>query len=655
MKKIYSNRFLLTLVIAVVGLLCGCSERIVNDRPAENVPLQMKTTFTTGAAVDEIASFTLTVEAEDIDPTIRMELPLVDGQFQAEISVPAGRNRVFTLLALDPDGVVLYRGVTVMDVFPSSSGTPPTITIALLPEVPMIRITPHFRELDMGATFSFDVEVFNLPDLDEISYEFSHYSRVADLDSVTRPASLDAIAYFSYDITQQETGQIAYLYITQVEQEGTLVNNRGYAALGTFYFTSYTDDILELADVDLYLTIQALFADSEGYAVVIPLEEVTVDAAASIRLLRKTWELEYGGYGSDIGYDIIEISDGGFVIAGQYTPGDISEPFLMKIDSLGTYKWGHTFIYDNAGEGAFQALAATSDGGFIMTGYAYVYGDTSSYDVYLAKADAAGNLVWDTVFGESYPSESAYDVIETSDGGYVLCAEKEDSVLLIKTDANGVFAWQTTYKDTVTERHGYHPYSLVQTTDGGYLIAGELAWYSQESGNAFLMKTNATGNFSWLREYDFGNNSEFRDIIRASDGNYVVTGTQDDDVYLAQINVSGDILWDNTYGGSYYDYGYSVDEAANGGFLVTGIYDNYDLGRSYDIYLIRTDAVGDTVWTRTFGTYYYDYGYAGIATSDGGFIATGNVDNYNLNTSDDIVIIKTDADGDTHVRPMLRL
>ena len=110
----------------------------------------MKTTFTTSAGVDAIQTFILTIAAEDIDPTIRTELPLVDGKFEASVMVPAGRNRVFTLLALDEGGAVLYRGVTVMDVFPSSSGVTPTITITMTPEVPMVRITSALPGIEYG-------------------------------------------------------------------------------------------------------------------------------------------------------------------------------------------------------------------------------------------------------------------------------------------------------------------------------------------------------------------------------------------------------------------------------------------------------------------------------------------------------------------------
>lgn len=654
MKKIYSLRFLLIVVIAAVCLAGGCTEKLVNDRQDENVQVQMKTSFTAAEAVDQITTFTLTVEAEDIDPAIQVSLPLVEGKFQAEIQVPAGRNRIFTLLAFDDGGAVLYRGITVMDVFPSSGGASPTVTIQLSPEVPMIRVTPHYQEYSMGASFTVDVEVFNLPELDEITFELSHESRVVNMDSVPRPASLNPSANFSTDMTQQETGQIVYVYASMVEIDGYIVDNSGYANLGTYYFTTYSDNILDTALVDLQLTVHYLYSDSEGSMVEIPLEEVTVDDDAWLKLIRQTWELEYGDYGSDIGNDIVETSDGGFVVVGEYVPSEMSFAYMMKIDSLGSYKWGRTYNYGKAGECNFQAVAATSDGGLIMTGEVYIYGDTSSYDVYLVKADAAGNIVWDTAFGESTPTERGYDVIQAADGGYVLCAEKEDSVLLIKTDANGGLVWQTTYKDTVSERHGYYPYGLVQTPDGGFLIAGELAWYSQESGNAFLMKADANGNISWSREYEFDDISDFRDILRASDGNYVMTGRRGSDAYLAKTNSSGDIIWDELYDRDYYSYARSVDEAADGGFLITGTYSNSDLNRYYDIYLIRTDAAGDTAWTRTFGTYNYDAGRAGIATSDGGFIATGYVDNYGT-TNYDIVIIKTDANGETYQKPMVRM
>jgi len=651
MKKIYVISFLLTVALMAVCLLCGCTEKLVNDRQNENVQLNMKTTFTTSAGVDAIQTFVLTVAADDIDPTIRVELPLVEGKFQAEVMVPAGRNRVFTLLALDEGGAVLYRGVTVMDIFPSSDGEPPTVTIEMTPEVPMVRITPHYLDLPMGSSFSFDVEVFNLPDLDEISYEFSHLSTVADLDSVSRPASLDMSATFSYDISQQSTGQIAYMYVSMDDREGLIVNAQGYANLGTFHFSSYSVSGNENAieNIDLYLTVNSLTADSEGVAIQIPLEQVTVDQDAQVKLLRRTWELEFGGTGYDVGRDIVQTSDGGYVIAGQLGMLDApSDAYLHKIDSLGVYKWGKQFRYPASGSNGFEAIAPTSDGGFIMTGYADVIGGTSSYDVYLAKADASGNLVWDTVFGDTL-MDGGYDVIQASDGGYALCGNKGDSLLLIKTNASGVPLWQTTYMDTVIERHGYNAYGIVQAPDGGYLVAGAVMWYSQESEDAFLLKADASGNVTWGRDYPSASSSNFSDIIMVTTSSFVVIGSMGGDIYLAEITPWGDISWDKTYGGVNYSQGNSVVRTPDGGYFITGTTDNRDQSRAYDIYLLKTDASGDSTWVKTFGGYNYDDGYAGIATSDGGYIATGRVDNFGT-TNNDIVIIKTDADGETYVR-----
>ena len=101
-----------------------------------------------------------------------------------------------------------------------------------------------------------------------------------------------------------------------------------------------------------------------------------------------------------------------------------------------------------------------------------------------------------------------------------------------------------------------------------------------------------------------------------------------------------DIAWTRTYGGSERDYGYSVQQTAEGGYIVAGkIWTG--IGRINFGYLIKTDPLGDTSWTRT----YKGYGASVQQTSDRGYIIAGAA---NLLTGwDDVYLIKTDSLGDT--------
>ncbi len=98
--------------------------------------------------------------------------------------------------------------------------------------------------------------------------------------------------------------------------------------------------------------------------------------------------------------------------------------------------------------------------------------------------------------------------------------------------------------------------------------------------------------------------------------------------------------WTRTYGGPDTDVGYWVEQTQDGGYVMTG-----ELAKplhndtvSY-VWLIKTDAEGDTLWTRTYGGefIYRDCGRCVQITSDGGYILTG----------EPWALIKTDAWGDT--------
>src|SRR5690349_11366296 len=103
----------------------------------------------------------------------------------------------------------------------------------------------------------------------------------------------------------------------------------------------------------------------------------------------------------------------------------------------------------------------------------------------------------------------------------------------------------------------------------------------------------------------------------------------------------GQVTFQNVYWGVDKEDGYSVQQTTDGGYIIAGWTDNFGAGYN-DVYVIKTNSAGDTLWTKTFGRIDYEYGYSVRQTSDGGYIISGISYSFvGLN----VYLIKTDTAG----------
>ncbi|MBN2536785.1 hypothetical protein JXB37_00750, partial [candidate division WOR-3 bacterium] len=139
-------------------------------------------------------------------------------------------------------------------------------------------------------------------------------------------------------------------------------------------------------------------------------------------------------------------------------------------------------------------------------------------------------------------------------------------------------------------------------------------------------------------------------VVQTDDGGYLVAGETESfgagfrDVWLVRTDSLGDTLWTRTYGTANYDAAFALAPASNGGHWVAGA-----AARSNgytDVWLARIDAAGDTCFTRTWGGQYNDYGFSVVATGDGGCAITGETQSFGAGYSDGW-LLKVNASGDT--------
>lgn len=339
----------------------------------------------------------------------------------------------------------------------------------------------------------------------------------------------------------------------------------------------------------------------------------------------------------DAGYNFSEwrVKSGTAIIADSTAAA--TTVTLKEGDAVveGVFKSVRTFrkLFDgslNQGSGCVQL---TNDGGYVMVGSIGGFPETNESDVYLIKTKADGDTLWTRKYGGA-GSDEGYSVQQADDGGYVIVGyttsfgKGGSDVYLIRTDSSGDTLWTNTFGGTGEDIGN----SVVVMDDGGFVFGGYSTSYSDATEEAYIVKADANGQFLW----DETSNSPVwvkgYSVIRCDDGNFAFVGSGGDstesvNIFLGKGDHYGDTLWLNFYYGADFDLGYDVKQTADGGFVIVGCTEVQSQGgfpdSSNEVYLIKTDDDGDTLWTKRYDDYYYSDGFSVVQTTDGGYCISG--------------------------------
>ena len=254
-------------------------------------------------------------------------------------------------------------------------------------------------------------------------------------------------------------------------------------------------------------------------------------------------------------------------------------------------------------------------------------------------------LVFSATFGFNYVDDAGYSILQTADSGYVILGSTGDNVSLIKTDYKGIEQWNHNYGGSEIDyaRH------ILQTSDGGYIISGTTESYGHGGSDIWLIKTDPTGFMEWDAYFGGVNTDQGRSIQQMTDGGYIIIGNSDfsgngdQDICLIRTNSQGDSLWTKTFGGSGLELGADVQILEDGGFILLGSTESFGNGGP-DIWLIKTDSQGETIWTKTFGDNSSEYGKSILKTPDDGYIIRGVTESFGYGNTT-LVLIKVDSTG----------
>jgi uncharacterized repeat protein (TIGR02543 family) len=387
------------------------------------------------------------------------------------------------------------------------------------------------------------------------------------------------------------------------------------------------------------------------------------------------WQRSFGGSDYERAQSIQQTTDGGYIVTGytESNDGDVighhgdCDAWVIKLDSSGSLQWQKALGGSDDDYG--QSIRQTSDGGYIMAGYANsndggVNGNHGRSDCWVVKLDPSGEIQWQKLYGGS-DDDAGYSIQQTSDGGYIVAGDSESAdgdvtdhrgpvdeadYWIIKLDSSGTIQWQKSLGGTNNDRTA----SIQQTTDGGYIVAG-YSWSSDgdvrgsHGGEDYwVVKLDSSGEIQWQRALGGSGHDWAQSIQQTTDGGYVVAGWAgsnngdvvgyhgSDDYWVVKLNSSGVIQWQKALGGTGYDWGRSIQQTVDGGYVVAGTSNSKDgdVGSSHadwHAWVVKLSSSGGIQWQKPLGGTWDEEAYSIQQTADGDYILAGYSDSYSDN------------------------
>jgi hypothetical protein len=309
----------------------------------------------------------------------------------------------------------------------------------------------------------------------------------------------------------------------------------------------------------------------------------------------------FGGSDDDEANDIINTSDGGFMVIGSSKSNDgliqnkinsESNIILMKFDNDKSIEWVKN--YGGSRDDRGQSVVEVSGIGYALLGYSMSNdGDASHnegfHDNWVILIDSKGNIVWEKSYGFS-GHDHAYNIIKTKDGNLFF------NGFLDVTASRGLGSTEKVEKSI---KHGV--------------------------GEFWCHKIDLEGNILWRKYFGGTNNDRSYDSIETADGDFIIVGSSESvdndisspkgsyDIWVIKLSSNGDFLWERSYGGSKYETANSIIQSLDNKIHILGstLSDDKDISfqmGSSDFCLLTIDLDGNLLSEQTFGGSNFDMG-----------------------------------------------
>ena len=387
-------------------------------------------------------------------------------------------------------------------------------------------------------------------------------------------------------------------------------------------------------------------------------------------------EMSIGGSGLDMLWNVRELADGDFLLAGWsasmadtiktaplFGGGDF---WLIRLGHDGGPIWDYSF--GGTGDDLLASLDLAGADGFLLGGYStsVAGGNKSSpnrggADFWVVRVSSNGELLWDQSYGGS-EDDLLQDLRRTRDGGFVLVGESYSQAngnktspnrgggdfWMVRIDAMGNKLWDRTFGGSANELL----WSVLETSDGGFLLGGSS--FSSNNGTRtsallggndfWIVRTDSEGNPLWDRSFGGSGDDYILSLSQTADGGFAAGGGSTSvnngnksspnfggiDYWIVRMDAAGTKLWDRSFGGSGNDELFALHSTPDGGFVLAGRSNSAANGNKTsailggdDAWIVRLDSSGNKIWDHTFGGSGDDRALSLAVTDDEGFIFGG--------------------------------
>jgi len=313
---------------------------------------------------------------------------------------------------------------------------------------------------------------------------------------------------------------------------------------------------------------------------------------------------------------------------------------LVKVASLGTEQWTKTYP---------SVFANTINQGYILI-------NSNSNTITFTKTNLNGDILWQTSYSQGIWANHGNYIEQVEDGGYIVAGNFQSvtgsGMLLLKLDSLGNKLWQRTFSEPTSAAFSYG-FSAQQTNDNGYIIAGftYVNYYdSTRHKDVFVVKTDSLGNEQWRRYFGGAMDDLGSFVKQDNQGNYFIAATTssysssaESDMYLIKLDSIGDSLWTQAYGGNLEENTTGLWPTNDGGCILVGQSNSFSNG-DFNGYIVKTDENGDTLWTKNYGGTGIEAINSVQQTADNGYVMAGYTSSIGAGDFD-MLLLKSDSLG----------